>query len=102
MSLILLKFYIFIFIHKRNISKVLWGKRKREAEKEREREREKRKEVTKEKRGQPHGIVAKFARCTLAPWGLWVWIPGADLHTTHQAVLWQHPTYTIEEDWHRC
>ena len=31
-------------------------------------------------------------------WGLWVWIQGADLHTTHQAMLWWHPTYKIEED----
>ena len=23
---------------------------------------------------------------------------GADLHTTYQAMLWQHPTYKVEED----
>ena len=34
--------------------------------------------------------------------GSWVWIPGVDLHTFHQAVLWWHPTYKVEEDWHRC
>ena len=27
---------------------------------------------------------------------------GTDLHITHQAVLWRHPTYKVEEDWHRC
>ena len=31
----------------------------------------------------------------------WVRIPGADLlHSP--AMLWQHPTYKVEEDWHRC
>ena len=33
---------------------------------------------------------------------LWVQILGADLHTAHQAMLWWHPTYKIEEGWHRC
>ena len=46
--------------------------------------------------------MVKFARSTLATRGLWVWILGADLHTPHQAMLWQHPTHKIEEDWHRC
>ena len=26
-------------------------------------------------------------------------ILGTDLHTTHQAMLWRHPTGKIEEDW---
>ena len=38
----------------------------------------------------------------LAAQGSQVWIPGADLHTTGQAMLWQGPAYRIEEDWHRC
>ena len=30
-----------------------------------------------------------------------VWIPGVDqLHLS--AMLWRHPTYEIEEDWHIC
>ena len=30
-----------------------------------------------------------------------VWIPGVDLlHSS--AMLWRHPTYKIEENWHRC
>ena len=26
--------------------------------------------------------------------------PAHGPHTAHQAMLWQHPTYEIEEDWH--
>ena len=46
--------------------------------------------------GQPEGMVVKFAHPALAAQGSQVGIPGAELHTTHQA------TYKIEEDWHRC
>ena len=42
--------------------------------------------------------MVKFMCSTLAAWGLPVWILGVDLHTTHQAMLWWHPTYKIEED----
>ena len=42
--------------------------------------------------GWPGGLVIKFAHSTLAARGLWVQIPGADLCTAHQAMLWQHPT----------
>ena len=35
-------------------------------------------------------------------WWPGVQLPGADLHTTHQAMLWQHPIYKIEEDWPGC
>ena len=42
-----------------------------------------------------------FLHSTLAAQGLQVQIPSADLHIAHQAMLWQHPTYKIEEDWHR-
>ena len=52
-------------------------------------------------RGRPSGVVVKLAHSTSAAWSLQVWIPCADLHTAHQATLWQHPTYKIEEDWHR-
>ena len=52
-------------------------------------------------RGQPSGIVVKFACSALVAWGSWVWIPGADLHIAHQAMLWQCPTYKVEEDWHQ-
>ena len=49
-------------------------------------------------RGQPGGVVVGFRCSTLAACGLWVWIPGANLHTAHQVMLWQHPTYKIEGD----
>ena len=39
------------------------------------------------------GIVVRFACCALAAWGSWVQIPGMDLHTTHQTILWWHPTH---------
>ena len=52
-------------------------------------------------KGQPGGMVAKFLRSALGAQGLWVQTLGADLHTALQAMLW-HPTYKIEEDWHRC
>ena len=38
----------------------------------------------------------------LAAWGWQVQIPGVDLHAAHQALLWQHPTYKVEEDGHKC
>ena len=53
-------------------------------------------------RGWPSGVVVKFAHSTSVAWGSQVWIPGVDLHAAHPAMLWQHPTYNIEEDWHRC
>ena len=48
------------------------------------------------------GVVVKLMHSALTAQGSLVWIPGADLLTAHQAMLWQHPTYKIEEDWHRC
>ena len=45
--------------------------------------------------------MAKFVRSASAVWGLQVWIPGVDLHTAHQAMLWWRPIYKMEEDWHR-
>ena len=48
----------------------------------------------------PGGVVVKFVYPALAAaWGLQVWIPGTDIHTAHQAMLWWHLTYKIEEDW---
>ena len=53
-------------------------------------------------RGWPTGIVVKFMCSASVAQGSCVQILGADLHTTHQVMLWQHPIYKIEEDWHRC
>ena len=44
------------------------------------------------------GTGVKFTRSASKAWGLWIRIPGMDLHTTHQAMLWWCPTYKIEED----
>ena len=38
------------------------------------------------------GVVVKFADCASAAQGSWVGIPGADLHSSHQAMLWWCPT----------
>ena len=37
--------------------------------------------------------MVKFMHSTSAAQSSWVWILGVDLHTAHQAVLWQCPTY---------
>ena len=50
----------------------------------------------------PSSVVIKFALSALAAQGTLVWILGTDLHTTHQATLWWHPTYKTEKHWHRC
>lgn len=42
----------------------------------------------KNPRGWPGGGVVKFGCPTSAAQGLGVQIPGADLHTAHQALLW--------------
>ena len=59
------------------------------------------KQKQKSYRGHPGGVVVKFAHSTSAAQGSWVQIPGMNLHTTNQVILWWHPTYKIEEDWHR-
>ena len=41
-------------------------------------------------RGWPDGVVVKFVYSTSVARGLWVWIPGEDLHTPCQAMLWWH------------
>ena len=51
--------------------------------------------------GKPSGVLVKFAQSTLAAQGSQVQIQGVDL-PAHQAMLWQGPTYKIEEDWHKC
>ena len=53
-------------------------------------------------RGWPCGIVVRFVHSTSMAWGLQVQIPGTDLQTAHQVMLWQCPTDKTEEDWHRC
>ena len=53
-------------------------------------------------KGQAGGIVVKFVHSALVAKSSWVLIPGSDLYTTHQAMLWRCPTYKMEEDWHRC
>ena len=44
--------------------------------------------------------MVNFVLSTSAAQDLWIQILGADLHAAHQALLWQHPTYKIEEDRH--
>ena len=58
--------------------------------------------MKKQSRGQPGDVAVKVARPASVALGLQVQIPGVDLHTAHQAMLWHHLTYKIEEDWHRC
>ena len=48
--------------------------------------------------GQAGGVVVKFSHSTSVAWGSWVQIPGTDLDTAHQAMLWWHPTYKVKED----
>ena len=40
-------------------------------------------------KGWPGGAAVKFAHSASATWGLPVWIPGVDLCTAWQAMLWQ-------------
>ena len=37
--------------------------------------------------------MLKSAHSALVAQGLQVQIPGMDLHTAHEAMLWRHPTY---------
>ena len=53
-------------------------------------------------RGRPTGVVVKFTSSASVARGLQVQIQGTDLHTTIQAMLLWHPTYKVEEDWHKC
>ena len=47
------------------------------------------------------GGVVKSTCSALEAQGFRVQIPGMDLHTAHQDMLWRCHTYKIEEDWHR-
>ena len=51
--------------------------------------------------GEPGGVVVKFAHSASVAQGSPVLRQGVDL-TPYQAMLWQHPTYKMEEDAHRC
>ena len=42
-----------------------------------------------ETRGRPGGVEVKVMHFPLVTQGLQVWVPGMDLHTTHQAMLWE-------------
>ena len=53
-------------------------------------------------RDLPTGAAVKFMHSLLVAQGLWIWIPGKDLHTTYKAMLWQvSHKYKMEEDRHR-
>ena len=52
--------------------------------------------------GWPSNVMVKFVHSALAAQGSRVQIPGRDVHTLHQAMLWWHPSYKIGEDCHRC
>ena len=45
--------------------------------------------------------MVKFTHSPLPAQGSRVQIPGVDLHSTQQAMLWRGPTYKMEEDWHQ-
>ena len=42
--------------------------------------------------GRPRGVVVKFACSASVAQGSQIWIPGEDLHTAHQTMLWWCPT----------
>ena len=52
--------------------------------------------------GQPRGTAVKFARSTLAAWGLPVQILGADMAPLVKPCCGRRPTYKVEEDGHGC
>ena len=49
-------------------------------------------------KGWSGGTVVKFVRSTSVAQSLPVWTVGADQHTIHQAMLWQHPTKKNQKD----
>ena len=53
-------------------------------------------------KGQPGGIVVRFVCSAPGTQGSQVQILDTDLHVALGAMLWQCPTYRVEEDWHRC
>ena len=46
--------------------------------------------------------MVKFVPSALAARGSAVQIPGSDLRTAYQAMLWLAPTYKVEQDGHGC
>ena len=56
----------------------------------------------KNSEGPACGTEVKFVHSAWAARGSWVRIPGTDLHTAHQAMLWWWPIYNVEEGWHTC
>ena len=52
-------------------------------------------------KGLPLWHSGKFGVLCFGGQGLRVQIPGTDLHHS-TAMLWQQPTYKVEEDRHRC
>ena len=52
--------------------------------------------------GRPGGVVVAFTHSALVAQSSRVQILGVDLHTGHWAMMGRHPTYKMEEDWHRC
>ena len=48
------------------------------------------------------GTAVKFARSTLAAWGLLVQIPGVDMAPLGKPCCGRHPTYKVDEDGHGC
>ena len=58
-------------------------------------------DIQNQNRGQPGGIVVGVTCSASVAQGLRAQILGTDLHTTHEAMLWQCSTYKIEEDWQR-
>ena len=71
------------------------SEREKQRERGREREREHKWEpvyLQKYIQGCPSGVVVKFVGSDSVAHGSQVQIPSVELHTTRQAMLWQHPT----------
>ena len=43
------------------------------------------------KSGRAGDVVVDLMCSASLDWGLQVWMPGTDLHTAHQAMLWRCP-----------
>ena len=48
------------------------------------------------------GPFAQWLSSACSALAIWVQFLGIDVHHLLLAMLWQHPTYKIEEDGHRC